>query len=112
MVSNLFSEIGEIRGPAPSLLLDRPAHDLSPKWPFRISNSVQPPLCVQLPRCEKENLEPVIELAVEIAGKILTPSTASMAAANKRRSVFDFGKIARRTGAPDALAGHFANPFH
>jgi diadenylate cyclase len=66
MFDNLLAEIGDLRDRGIS----------PPSTPSRAdvhhnghSESVTmfKPICAQLPRCKKENLEPVIELAVEIA---------------------------------------------
>jgi hypothetical protein len=66
MVSNLFAEIDDVGERAPPPRSDGPAHDVHPNGHFE-SVTMFKPICTQLPRCKKENLEPVIELAVEIA---------------------------------------------
>lgn len=66
MVTNLLAEIDDIGDRAPARRLDRPAHNIHRNGHFE-SVTMFKPICAQLPRCKKENLEPVIELAVEIA---------------------------------------------
>jgi diadenylate cyclase len=66
MVSNLLAEIDDIGDRASSPRLDRPTHDVRRNGHFE-SVTMFKPICAQLPRWKKENLEPVIELAVEIA---------------------------------------------
>ena len=66
MVSNLLAEIDDIGDRASSPRLDRSTQDVHRNGHFE-SVTMFKPICVQLPPCKKENLEPVIELAVEIA---------------------------------------------
>lgn len=64
MVSNLFMETDEVSGassPDPRSMRN------SDHGRHSESVTMFEPICAQLPRCKKENLEPVIELAVEIA---------------------------------------------
>lgn len=67
MFNNLLAEIDGLRdrGISPGLI-SHPTPDIHRNG---LSESVTmfKPICAQLPRCKKENLEPVIELAVEIA---------------------------------------------
>lgn len=64
MVSNLLMEADEV-----SAASSRVPRSMRNGDHERHSESVTmfKPICAQLPRCKKENLEPVIELAVEIA---------------------------------------------
>ena len=66
MVSNLLAEIDDMGDRASSPRLDGPTHHVHRNGHFE-SVTMFKPICAQLPRCKKENLEPVIELAVEIA---------------------------------------------
>jgi diadenylate cyclase len=66
MLNNLLAEIEGIRGRPASARLIRPLHDVHRNGHSE-SVTMFKPICAQLPRCKKENLEPVIELAVEIA---------------------------------------------
>ena len=63
MVNNLLAEIVD-RSASPSLI--QSLHDIHRNG-HSGSVTMFKPICSQLPRCKKENLEPVIELAVEIA---------------------------------------------
>jgi DNA integrity scanning protein DisA with diadenylate cyclase activity len=63
MVNNLVAEITD-RSSSPNLI--RSLHDVH-RPGHSESVTMFKPICAQLPRCKKENLEPVIELAVEIA---------------------------------------------
>lgn len=64
MLSNLLMETDEVPGASAAVPRSMRNGDHG-----RHSESVTmfKPICAQLPRCKKENLEPVIELAVEIA---------------------------------------------
>ena len=64
MVSNLLMETDKVSGASSRVPRSMRNGDRE-----RHSESVTmfKPICAQLPRCKKENLEPVIELAVEIA---------------------------------------------
>jgi len=67
MLNNLLGELDDLREGTVSPRLISPTaadfHDDS----HSESVTMFKPICAQLPRCKKENLEPVIELAVEIA---------------------------------------------
>src|SRR5688572_13528193 len=64
MINNLLAEVTD-RSSSPSLI-QPPPHDIHRNGHSE-SVTMFKPICAQLPRCKKENLEPVIELAVEIA---------------------------------------------
>jgi diadenylate cyclase len=66
MVRNLLAEIDDVGERASSPRSDGPAQHVHRNVHFE-SVTMFKPICAQLPRCKKENLEPVIELAVEIA---------------------------------------------
>jgi diadenylate cyclase len=66
MLNNLLVEIEGIRGRVPSAGLVHPLHN-NHRNGHSESVTMFKAICAQLPRCKKENLEPVIELAVEIA---------------------------------------------
>src|ERR1700686_4593441 len=66
MFNNLLAEIDDISARTSSPGLVRPTQDVHRNG-HSGSVTMFKPICAQLPRCKKENLEPVIELAVEIA---------------------------------------------
>jgi DNA integrity scanning protein DisA with diadenylate cyclase activity len=97
MFNNLLVEIDDINGRTPSPGLVRPPQDL-----HRVGHSESvtmfKPICAQLRRCQKENLEPVIELAVEIAregregrriGTLFTFGDAAAVLARSRPLILD-----------------------
>jgi hypothetical protein len=65
MVSNLLMETDEVADASSAVL--RPSMRNGNCERHSESVTMFKPICEQLPRCKKENLEPVIELAVEIA---------------------------------------------
>jgi diadenylate cyclase len=67
MISNLFMESGEIPGIDTSSASIARSMRKGDRNGHSESVTMFKPICEQLPRCKKENLEPVIELAVEIA---------------------------------------------
>lgn len=66
MIRNLLGELDDSRRRASSPDLNGSTQDVHRNGHFE-SVTMFKPICARLPRCKKENLEPVIELAVEIA---------------------------------------------
>jgi DNA integrity scanning protein DisA with diadenylate cyclase activity len=66
MFNNLLAEIDDIANRPSSPNLIHPRRDVHRNGHSE-SVTMFKSICAQLPRCKKENLEPVIELAVEIA---------------------------------------------
>ena len=67
MLNNLLAEMADLRDRGTSSRLISPTAATVDHNGHSESVTMFKPICARLPRCKKENLEPVIELAVEIA---------------------------------------------
>jgi diadenylate cyclase len=67
MVTALVAEIADVPRASAVARTVRPCNGRIGRNPRTESVTMFQPICAQLRRCQKENLEPVIELAVEIA---------------------------------------------
>ena len=75
MVSNLLTEIDNVGDRVSSPRFSRRTKDVRRNTRFE-SVTMFKPICAQLPRCEKENLEPTIELAVADAVAFVVSESA------------------------------------